>query len=146
MLSSAELCFAGPREPGGVAVGHQRAPPARQGACHETQEAPCPQAKPTRGRPPLRLITRCVGAPCHLALRLRQRSFPAWRPRCCGAPPALHPPPPPHPPTLATHWCLLTGHGLEKIFFPSPMTKHHLVYLSLVTVRKCNKHIKEQGK
>lgn len=64
-------------------------------------------------------------------------------------PPPPHPPPTPphpHPPTLATHPCLLTGHGLEKIFFPSPMTKHHLVYLSLVTVRKCNKHIKEQGK
>lgn len=99
-----ELCFAGPREPAGVAVGHQRAPPARQESCHETQEAPCPQAKPTRGRPALRPITCCAGAPCHLAPRLRQRSFPAGRPGSCGASP---PPPPralplPHPPTLAT--------------------------------------------
>lgn len=85
VLSSAELCFAGPREPGGVPVGHQRAPPARQGSCHETQEAPRPQAKPTRGRPALRPITRCAGAPRHLAPRLRQRSFPAWRLRSCGA-------------------------------------------------------------
>lgn len=50
MLSSAELCLAGPREPGGAAVGHQRAPPAQEGSCRETQEAPRPQAKLTRGR------------------------------------------------------------------------------------------------
>lgn len=67
MLSSAELCLAGPREPGGAAVGHQAAPPARQDSCRETQEAPRPQAKLTRGRLALRPTARCAGAPDHLA-------------------------------------------------------------------------------
>lgn len=96
MLSSAELRFAGPREPGGVAVGHQRAPPARQGSCHETREAPWPQAKPTRGRPDLGRSHAVLGLPVTWPHASDNAAFPPGALGPAGSPPA---PPPGQPPS-----------------------------------------------